>query len=342
MNDTNRAITLDEFVILREKDFPHATGDLSKLIRDIGLAAKIINREVNKAGLVDILGTTGSNNIQGEEVQKLDIFANHEMISFLKSGGQCAGIASEEMEEFISVDTMVSRNAKYVVCMDPLDGSSNIDVNVSIGSIFSIYGRISEIGPVTSEDFLQKGLKQVAAGYVIYGSSTMLVYTTGFGVHGFTLDPSIGEFCLSHKNIKIPEDGCIYSINQGYYAQFEEGIKAYIRYCQELGSDTSRPYSLRYIGSLVADFHRNLIKGGIYLYPRTTTAPNGKLRLLYECNPMALLAEQAGGLAIDGASSILSLQPETLHERTPLIIGSKRMVEKVKEFLLQEQEILAG
>ncbi|MBU0764275.1 MAG: class 1 fructose-bisphosphatase, partial [Bacteroidetes bacterium] len=253
----------------------------------------------------------------------------------LRASGMCCGIASEENEEIIRYHDDMSLNAKYVVCLDPLDGSSNIDVNVSVGSIFSIYRRISETGqPAQEEDFLQPGTKQVAVGYIIYGSSTMLVYTTGLGATGFTLDPSIGEFCLSHSNMVTPRDGRIYSINEGNYLRFHDGIKQYIKYCQQKDSATERPYSSRYIGSLVADFHRNLIKGGIFIYPETENAPQGKLRLLYECNPIAFLAEQAGGKATDGhGNRILEIQPTDIHQRTPLITGSANMVNKVEEFI---------
>ena len=306
---------------------------MSGLLRDIGLAAKIVNREVNKAGLVDLLGSIGTSNATGDVQKKLDVFANEQFISSLNTGGECCGIASEENEDIIAFDNPVSRNAKYVVAIDPLDGSSNIDVNVSIGTIFSIYRRITFSGECLQEDFLQKGTKQVAAGYVIYGSSTMLVYTTGNGVNGFTLDPSIGEFCLSHPSIKMPENGTVYSINQGYFLKFPQSIKDYITYCQSEDKATNRPYSLRYIGSMVADFHRNLINGGVFLYPSTKSAPNGKLRLLYECNPMSFIAEQAGGKAINGNRRILELEPTELHQRTPIFLGSKDMVEKVEDFI---------
>jgi fructose-1,6-bisphosphatase I len=330
-----RFITLGQFIIERQSDFPYAKGELSRLLRDIGIAAKIVNREVNKAGLADILGDMGEQNVQGEEQKKLDVYANEQFIKALGAGGECIAIASEENEDLIEIKSKVASNAKYVVCMDPLDGSSNIDVNVSIGTIFSIYRRLNDEDAAQPgvEDFLQKGTCQVAAGYVIYGSSTMLVYTTGKGVNGFTLDPSIGEFCLSHPDMKIPEQGAIYSINEGNYKHFPEGVKEYIRYCQEEDKASKRPYSTRYIGSLVADFHRNLIKGGIYIYPSTGKAKNGKLRLLYECNPLAFIVEQAGGKASNGFQRIMELQPESLHQRTPLFIGSKAMVEKAEEMM---------
>jgi len=325
--------TLGQFIIERQTDFPYAKGELSRLLRDIGIASKVVNREVNKAGLVDILGEHGTTNIQDEQVKKLDVYANEQFIAALSSGGETSAIASEENDELVPITTKVSKNAKYVVCVDPLDGSSNIDVNVSIGTIFSIYRRTHVDGPAVAEDFLQTGTKQVAAGYVIYGSSTMLVYTTRRGVNGFTLDPSIGEFCLSHPDIKCPEKGPLYSINEGNYARFPDGVKQYIRYCQVEDDATGRPYSSRYIGSLVADFHRNLLKGGIFIYPSTAKSPNGKLRLLYECNPLALIIEQAGGKASDGHRRILEITPTALHQRTPLFIGSSQMVNKAEELM---------
>lgn len=338
-----RFITLGQFIIERQADFPYAKGELSRLLRDIGIASKIVNREVNKAGLVDILGDFGSTNVQGETVKKLDVYANDQFINALRSGGECLAVASEENEDLVDIDSPVSKNANYVVCIDPLDGSSNIDVNVSIGTIFSIYRRPEGVtGPTRLEDFLQKGTQQVAAGYVIYGSSTMLVYTTGRGVNGFTLDPSIGEFCLSHPDMQIPKSGAIYSVNEGNYAHFPEGVKEYIRYCQEEDKATKRPYSTRYIGSLVADFHRNMIKGGIYIYPSTSKAANGKLRLLYECNPLALIAEQAGGKASNGKLRILDIQPESLHQRTPLFIGSAEMVDKAEQFMEMHSPVLSN
>jgi len=325
--------TLDEFVIRRQSDFPYAQGELSRLLRDIGLAAKVVNREVNKAGLVDILGSTGAVNVQGEEVKKLDVYANKRFIAALELGGQCCGVASEENKSFVSFDDEISKNAKYVVSLDPLDGSSNIDVNVSVGTSFSIYRSISPLGTCSIEDFLQKGSEQAAAGYVIYGSSTMLVYTTGKGVNGFTLDPSIGEFCLSHPDMRITKTGKVYSINQGNSVSFTQGVKQYISYCNEEDRSTNRPYSLRYIGSMVADIHRNLITGGIFIYPATKQSPKGKLRLLYECNPMSFIVEQAGGRATDGFNRILDLEVNELHQRTPIFIGSEEMVLKAEEFM---------
>ncbi|MBS1941814.1 MAG: class 1 fructose-bisphosphatase [Bacteroidetes bacterium] len=316
--------TLSEFIIEREKDFPFASGDLSQLLTSIRLAAKLVNREVNKAGLVnEILGETEQHsvNVQGEKQQKLDVYANERFINAMRNQGAVCGVASEENDAHIVFDHPVSAGGKYVVAMDPLDGSSNIDVNVSIGTIFSIYRRLND-AEVTVEDFLQPGSAQVAAGYVVYGSSTMLVYTTGNGVNGFTLDPSIGVFCLSHPNMRIPENGSIYSVNEGNYFDFPEQARNYIDACKK------KKMSARYIGSLVADFHRNLLKGGIYMYPGTTAKPEGKLRLVYEANPLALLIEQAGGAATDGKQRILDIKPGKLHQRTPLFIGSKAMVEE--------------
>lgn len=326
--------TLNEFIIERQADFAYAKGELSRLLYSIGVAAKIVNKKVNKAGLVDILGASGQVNVQGEEQKKLDIFADEQFIGALKASGECCGLATEENDEIVTFDSNMSKDGKYIVCMDPLDGSSNIDVNVSIGTIFSIYRRITPRGTKPEkEDFLQKGSKQIAAGYVIYGSSTMMVYTTGRGVNGFTLDPSIGEFCLSNPEIKTPKYGSIYSINEGNYVDFPEGVKKFIKYCQVKELETNRPYTSRYIGSLVADFHRNLLKGGIYLYPSTAKAPKGKLRLLYECNPIAFIAEQAGGLASDGVTRVMKIKPESLHQRVPFYTGSVNLVKKVEEFI---------
>ncbi len=328
--------TLGQFIIEKQADFPYAKGELSRLLRDIAIAAKIVNREVNKAGLVDILGTHGDQtNIHGENQKKLDVYADEQFIAALKDGGECCYVASEEQEQGVElIDSGISKNAKYIVCIDPLDGSSNIEVNVSVGTIFSIYRRKSEVGqPLTSDDFLQRGTEQVAAGYIIYGSSTMLVYTTGKGVNGFTLDPSIGEFCLSHPEMKIPNQGRIYSINEGNYIKFPLGIKNYIKYCQEEDEVSQRPYISRYIGSMVADIHRNLLLGGVFIYPQTAAQPNGKLRLMYECNPIAFIVEQAGGKASTGDQRIMEIYPEELHQRVPAIIGSNDMVDKVLEFL---------
>ncbi|MFC5283840.1 class 1 fructose-bisphosphatase [Pedobacter alpinus] len=330
-----KVITLGQFIIQKQADFPYAKGELSRLLRDIGIASKIVNREINKAGLADIIGDVGSINVQGETQKILDVYANEQFISALSAGGECALVVSEENEEVIILNNDVSKNAKYVVAIDPLDGSSNIDVNVAVGTTFSIFRRISKEGEADIKDILQKGTEQVAAGYIVYGSSTMLVYTTGCGVNGFTLDPSIGEFCLSHPNIKIPETGTIYSMNEGNYVHFPEGVKKYIKYCQVEDAATSRPYTSRYIGSMVADLHRNLIKGGVYIYPSTASAPNGKLRLVYECNPLAFIIEQAGGRASNGFERILDIEVTEIHQRESIFIGSTEMVLKAEEFMAE-------
>ena len=325
--------TLGEFIIENQSSFKYTSGELARLINSIRLAAKVVNYEVNKAGLVDVLGAAGDTNIQGEDQQKLDIYANDKFIQTLVNRNIVCGIASEEEDDFISINSSDKNNQnKYVVLMDPLDGSSNIDVNVSVGTIFSIYRRVTPVGtPVQIEDFLQKGSEQVAAGYIIYGTSTMLVYTTGDGVNGFTLNPAIGTFYLSHPQMRFPEQGSIYSVNEGNYIHFPQGIKNYIKYCQM--EEDNRPYTSRYIGSLVSDFHRNMIKGGIYLYPPSTKNPQGKLRLLYECNPMAFIAEQAAGKASDGTSRIMDIFPTELHQRVPFVCGSMSMVDKVESFM---------
>jgi len=336
MSHTNQ--TLGEFIIENQSAFKYSSGELSSLINSIRLAAKVVNHEVNKAGLVDILGNAGEVNIQGENQQKLDVYANQVFIQTLINRNIVCGIASEEEDDFITINSQDENHQnKYVVLIDPLDGSSNIDVNVSVGTIFSIYRRITPVGtPVTLKDFLQKGNQQVAAGYVIYGTSTMIVYTTGAGVNGFTLNPAIGTFYLSHPNMEFPKDGKIYSVNEGNYIHFPQGVKNYIKYCQMEEGD--RPYTSRYIGSLVSDFHRNMIKGGIYLYPKSSQNEAGKLRLLYECNPMAFIAEQAGGKASDGFTRILDIEPTELHQRVPFFCGSKNMVEKAEEFMLKSLE----
>lgn len=335
----SKVVTLHEFIMDRQADFPFATGELSRLLNDIAVASKIVSKDVRRAGLLeDFLGAQGSTNVQGEEQQKLDVIADNQFIQMFQSGGEVCGIASEENDDFMAFESEFSKNGKYVVLFDPLDGSSNIDVNVSIGTIFSIYRRKSEIGSTaTLEDMMQPGSEQIAAGYVLYGSSTMLVYTTGRGVNGFTLDPSIGEFCLSHPNMKMPETGRIYAMNEGNINICEPGLKQYIEtYCQQILPGAERPYSGRYIGSLVADFHRNLIKGGIYIYPDTETDQEGKLRLLYECNPLAFIAEQAGGLATTGRKRILDIVPTKLHQRVPYYVGSKTMVEQAMSCLTPE------
>jgi fructose-1,6-bisphosphatase I len=331
---SRKVLTLDEFTIQQLRQFPHATGELSGLLRDIGLAAKRINVEVNKAGLVDILGDAGETNVQGEDVKKLDVYANNQLTGVLNHGISCAGIASEEIDDYVAFDDEVSKNSKYVCLFDPLDGSGNIDVNVSIGTIFSVYRRVTPKGSIaTREDFLQPGRKQVAAGYIVYGSSTMLVYATRRGANGFTLDPSIGEFCLSNPNLKCPEDGKIYSVNHGNFFQYTDGIKRYIDGCQKKTKANGGPYTQRYIGSMVADVHRNLIKGGIFMYPSTIDKPKGKLRLLYECNPFAFIVEVAGGKATNGKERILDVQPTELHQRSALFIGSKNMMEELETYL---------
>lgn len=330
-----RALTMNEFIVQQQNAFPYATGDLSRLLSHIVIAARIVNREVSMAGLADILGETGKANIQGEQVKKLDEFANEQFKSILGSSIEVCGLATEEEEEVVTFESELSKEGKYIVCMDPLDGSSNIDVNVSIGTIFSIYRRLSEVGTTSTEaDYLQAGTKQVAAGYVLYGSSTMLVYTTGLGVTGFTYDPSIGEFFLSHRNIKTPEQGQTYSINEGNYLKFPSGVKQYIKYCQDIDAATNRPYTSRYIGSLVADFHRNMLLGGIYFYPQSNAYPEGKLRLTYECNPIAFLAEQSGGMATDGMGNrILEIQPKSIHQRVPFFVGSSHMVLQAEKYM---------
>jgi len=329
----NKNQTLGEFIIKNQTSFKYSSGELSSLINSIRLAAKVVNHEVNKAGLVDIIGVTGNENIQSEKQQKLDVYANEKFINTLINRNIVCGIASEEEENFISINSNDKNNQnKYVVLIDPLDGSSNIDVNVSVGTIFSIYRRKSKIGSeVILDDFLQKGRNQVAAGYIIYGTSTMLVYTTGNGVNGFTLNPAIGTFYHSNSNFKIPAEGKIYSINEGNYLQFPDYVKKYIKYCQQEKED--RPYTSRYIGSLVSDFHRNMIKGGIFLYPQTSKNPNGKLRLLYECNPIAFICEQAGGLATNGNENILDINPKELHQRTPFYCGSEKMMKQLQNFI---------
>ena len=333
MSVINRHIlTLDEFTIQQLRQFPQATGELSSLLRDIGLAAKRVNVEVNKAGLVDILGDAGTVNVQGEDVKKLDVYANNQFMGVLQHGISCAGIASEELDDFVAFEDEVSKHSKYVCLFDPLDGSGNIDVNVSIGTIFCIYRRVSDRGTqVVREDFLQKGRNQVAAGYIVYGSSTMMVYATRRGVNGFTLDPSIGEFCLSHPDIKCPEDGKIYSVNHGHFFRYDEGVRKYINLCQNKTQDNGGPYTQRYIGSMVSDVHRNLIKGGIFMYPGTTDKPKGKLRLLYECNPFAFIVEVAGGRATNGQQPILDVVPSELHQRSPFFVGSRTMMSELEQ-----------
>jgi fructose-1,6-bisphosphatase I len=327
--------SLNDFIIRKQKDFPYAHGELSSLLHHIGTAAKMVNAKIRKAGLVEILGRSGTENPQGEDQQKLDRYADEVFIDALEASGECCGVASEENQNEVIFTETFARRGKYVVCMDPLDGSSNIDYNVSVGSIFSIYRRVTERDAEAGViDFLQEGDRQVAAGYVIYGSSTMFVYTTGNGVNGFTLDPTIGEFCLSHPEIKSPSTGRIYSINEGNYVGFPDGVKKYIKYCQDSDPATRRPYTSRYIGSLVSDVHRNMMTGGIFLYPPSESYPSGKLRLVYECNPVSFIIEQAGGKAFDGKKRILSLVPESLHQRSPFYCGSSEMTAKLGEMLI--------
>ncbi len=314
---------LDRFIKNNQDQFQYTTGELSQLLRDIALASKVVNREINKAGLIDIMGAIGSQNSGGEQQQKLDVLANIRFTRALSKGGEVCALISEETESYVDLNN----EGKYVIAIDPLDGSSNIDVNVSIGTIFSIYRRKSKIGqPISEQDILQKGEEQVAAGYILYGSSTMLVYTTGHGVNGFTHEPSLGEYFLSHPDMIIPQDGKIYSINEGLSNSFSPGIKKYLQYCKD------QNYTARYIGSLIADFHRNLLKGGIYLYPATSKDSNGKLRLMYECNALAFIVEQAGGKGTNGKERILAIQPTSLHQRTPFYVGSWNMVDKVENF----------
>ena len=328
MNPNRKLMTLDEFTIHQTRQFSNATGELSTLLRDISLACKMINKQVNKAGLGDVLGTHGATNVQGEEQMKLDVYSDQMLINVLRNSSECAGIASEENDDFVAFEDEYSMNSKYVVMFDPLDGSSNIDVNASIGTIFCIYKRVSPLGtPCIEADFLQPGSAMKAAGYVIYGSSTMLVYATQLGVNGFTLEPSIGEFCLSHPDMKVKENGKIYSINQGNTNKLNDKLKDYLNYCMD------EEFSHRYIGSMVADLHRTLIKGGIFMYPADSKNKYGKLRLIYECNPMTFIVEKAGGLGTTGTENILDVKPQELHQRVPIFIGSKNMVEKAVEMI---------
>lgn len=327
----NKLITIERHIIDTQKAYPQATGDFSALLYDIAFAAKIVSREVNKAGLVDILGMTGLENIQGEQVQKLDKFAHEILYRALDHTGRLCCMASEEVDEMIPIPPQFP-TGHYALLYDPLDGSSNIDANVSIGTIFSIFRKVSNHKRGALEDLLQPGSNQVAAGYIIYGSSTMMVYSAGNGVHGFTLDPSVGEFLLSCESIQTPRRGSIYSVNEGNYYKWDENIRRYVDYLKRPDKATGRPYKGRYIGSLVADVHRNLLYGGIFLYPPDQTSPNGKLRLLYEANPLAFIVEQAGGYATTGRQRILEIEPQQLHQRTPLIIGSYDDVKEAEEF----------
>jgi len=335
--ESTQFMTIARHIIVEQSKYPGATGELSKLLHDLSLAAKVISLEVNKAGLVDIIGFTGDNNVHGEQVKKLDVFAHDMMVKAMDHGGHLCVMASEEEEDIVPIPEEFNIG-KYVLLFDPLDGSSNIDANISIGTIFSIYRRVTPDGtPGTMEDCLQAGIKQVAAGYIVYGSSTMLVYTAGAGVHGFTLDPAFGEFILSHPNIQTPKKSKIYSINEGNYLYWHPGLKKYIKYLQDENKESNRPYSARYIGSMVADIHRNLLYGGIFMYPADSRNPNGKLRLQYECNPMAFIVEQAGGRASNGKKRIMEIQPEKLHQRVPIFIGSEEDVETVEKFMAEAE-----
>jgi len=330
--------TLEQFIIERQEQQEHSTGAFSRLIRDLSVAAKIVNWHMRRGGILDIFGDTGEINVHGEVQQVMDALAHKEFVRTLKRGGECCLIGSEEHAEAIPLPANGNGGGDYIVLLDPLDGSSNIEVNVSVGTIFSIYRLPEGFGTPTVEAALQMGVEQVGAGYVVYGSSTILVYTTGHGVNGFTLDPSIGEFLLSHPDIRIPDNGTMYSINEGNYNSFENGLKKYIKWMQNEDPDEGLPLSTRYIGSFVADFHRNLLKGGIYIYPATKKSPTGKLRLMYEANPLAYIVEQAGGAASNGHSRILEVEPDKLHQRTPLYIGSRQMVETAEQFLRGERD----
>jgi fructose-1,6-bisphosphatase I len=339
MNPNRKLVTLDEFTIYQTRQFSNATGELATVLRDIVLACKMINKKVNKAGLTELLGAQGTSNVQGEVQQKLDIYANDILINILRNSSDCAGIASEENDEFIAFEDEDSKKSKYVVMFDPLDGSSNIDVNASIGTIFCIQRRVTPAGTLAqSQDFLQKGRNIVAAGYVIYGSSTMLVYATKLGVNGFTLDTSIGEFCLSHRDMMLPDMGRIYAINQGNANKYSQGVRKYLDYCMELNEAEGRPFTHRYIGTMVADIHRTLIKGGMFMYPLDIVNNKPKLRLLYECNPMSYIIEMAGGTSTTGTDdSVLDFVPTELHERVPIYLGNKNLMDKVKEYLLEDK-----
>ena len=335
--DSSAFVTLEQFIIEQQEALAHSTGAFSRLLRDLSVAAKVVNRDMRRAGLLNIFGASGEINVQGEVQQKMDALAHAEFVRALRRGGECCLIGSEEHAEAIPLEgDRPGEDGRYVVLLDPLDGSSNIDVNVSVGTIFSVY-RLPDGAPATLDAALQPGSQQCAAGYVVYGSSTILVYTTGHGVNGFTLDPSIGEFILSHPDIRTPETGTMYSINEGNYNSFERGLKDWIKWAQEDDAATRRPYTTRYIGSFVSDFHRNLVKGGVYIYPASKTSPSGKLRLMYEANPMAFIVEQAGGVASDGRNRVMDTPPTALHQRTPLVIGSKAMVEQVERFLRGEE-----
>ncbi len=338
MKHQGKVITIERHIIEEERKHPGASGDFSGILRDLTLAIKVIHREVSQAGLVNILGMAGRQNVHGEQVKKLDVFADEKIYQAMDHGGHLCVMASEENEDVLLIPEQYPKG-KYVLLYDPLDGSSNIDANVSIGTIFSIYRRVTPSGNGTMQDCLQPGYKQIAAGYVVYGSSTMLVYTTGDGVHGFTLDPSIGEFLLSHENIRIPRRGRIYSVNEGNYRWWFDGVKKYVKYLQQEDAATGRPYTGRYIGSMIADLHRTLLYGGIFMYPGDERHPDGKLRLMYEANPTAFIIEQAGGRATTGKERILDVQPTSLHGRTPLFIGSDEDVAECEEFLQGKRQL---
>lgn len=338
MSYQGKVITIERHIIEEERSHPGASGDFSALLRDLTLAVKVIYREVSKAGLVNILGLVGRENVHGEQVKKLDVFADERIYQAMDHGGHLCVMASEEHEDVLHIPDKYP-NGRYVLLYDPLDGSSNIDANVSIGTIFSVFRRVTPSGPGTIDDCLQPGYKQVAAGYIVYGSSTMFVYTTGDGVHGFTLDPSIGEFLLSHENIRIPQRGKIYSVNEGNYRWWHDGMKKYVKYLQEEDKATHRPYSGRYIGSMVADVHRTLLYGGIFMYPGDKRNPNGKLRLMYEANPISFIIEQAGGRASTGTDRILDVRPESLHQRVPMFVGSEEDVSVCEEFLQGKRDL---
>lgn len=327
-----KLLTLEEYIIQSQSRFPGASGELSQLLRDIGLATKIISREVRQAGITNILGAEGSQNVHGEFVKKLDRFADEQMISALDRSMITCMVISEENDGIVSLNDA----GKYIVYVDPLDGSSNIDVNISTGSIFSIYMKPHSFdGSLTEEDALQRGIRQVAAGYVLFGSSTILTYTTGNGVCMFTLDPGIGEFILAQDQVRMPDHGKIFSINEGYRSYWSEGVKRYVDYCKEDNPDEERPYTARYVGSMVADVHRMLLTGGIFMYPFSKKHPKGKLRLMYECKPLSFIVEQAGGIAVDGSQRILDIQPESIHQNTPVFIGSIQNVKKLQEMLVE-------
>lgn len=334
--EVGRFKTLEQFVLEQQHRFPHATGAFTRLLSSIGVAAKVVNRDIRRAGLLDVLGETGETNVQGEVQQQLDAIAHLEFVEALKAGGECRLIVSEEHDELIPLHPTGS-DGQYAVYLDPLDGSSNIDVNVSVGTIFSIFRFPDEVEEPLEEAALRPGTEQVAAGYVVYGSSTMLVLTTGSGVHGFTLDPTLGEFLLSHPEIRIPESGVFYSIDEGNSESFGEGLQRFLQWLHRRDEQTGKPHKTRYVGSFIADFHRNLLKGGIYMYPATADYPQGKLRLMYEAMPMAFIAEQAGGLASDGRRRILEINPEALHQRIPLYIGSPALVRRAESFLASER-----